>query len=45
MKYKCGFSKLLRIDDIQKELQNIFKTKIDLVPDFNKSILKDLINL
>lgn len=44
-KYKDGFSKLLRIDDIKKELQSTFKTPIDLVPDSNKSILKDLINV
>jgi len=44
-KYKGGFAKLLRIDDVKKELQNIFKTSIDLVPDSNKSILKDLINV
>jgi predicted nucleotidyltransferase len=44
-KYKDGFSKLLRIDDIKKELQNTFKAPIDLVPDSNKSILKDLINV
>jgi len=44
-KYKGGFAKLLRIDDIKKELQSIFKTPIDLVPDSNKSILKDLINV
>ncbi|MEA3371389.1 MAG: nucleotidyltransferase domain-containing protein, partial [Campylobacterota bacterium] len=37
--YKGGFAKLLRIDDIKKELQSIFKTQIDLVPDSNKSIL------
>jgi len=43
--YKDGFSKLLRIDDIKKELQSIFKAPIDLVPDSNKSILKDLINV
>ncbi len=43
--YKGGFAKLLRIDAIKKELQNIFKTPIDLVPDANKSILKDLINV
>jgi len=44
-KYKGGFAKLLRIDDIKKELQSIFKTPIDLIPDSNKSILKDLINV
>jgi predicted nucleotidyltransferase len=27
-KYKDGFSKLLRIDDIKKELQTVFKTPI-----------------
>ncbi|MEA1955910.1 MAG: nucleotidyltransferase domain-containing protein [Campylobacterota bacterium] len=43
LKYTGGFSKLLRIDSIKGELQNIFKTKIDLVPDSNKSILKDII--
>lgn len=45
LKYKDGFAKLLRIDDIKKELQSIFKTPIDLVPDSNKSVLKDLINV
>ena len=45
LKYKGGFAKLLRIDDIKKELQSVFKTKIDLVPDTNKSIFKDLINV
>jgi len=45
LKYKGGFAKLLRIDDIRKELQSIFKTPIDLVPDTNKSILKELINV
>ena len=44
-KYKDGFSKLLRIEDIKKELQALFKSPIDLVPDTNKSILKDLINV
>jgi uncharacterized protein len=44
-KYKGGFAKLLRIDDIKKELESIFKTPIDLVPDTNKSILKGLINV
>jgi uncharacterized protein len=43
--YRDGFAKLLRIDDIKKELQNTFKAPIDLVPDSNKSILKDLINV
>ncbi len=44
-KYKDGFSKILRIDDIKKELQYIFKTPIDLVPDNNQSILKDLVHV
>jgi len=45
LKYKGGFAKLLRIEDIKKELQSIFHKPIDLVPDTNKSILKDLINV
>ncbi len=45
LNYKGGFAKLLRIDAIKEELQTIFKTPIDLVPDANKSILKDLINV
>ena len=44
-KYKDGFSKLLRIDDIKNELQKVFKAKIDLVPDNNKILLKDMINV
>ena len=44
-KYKDGFSKLLRIDDIKKELQSVFKAKIDLVPDNNKTLLKDMISV
>lgn len=42
-KYKGGFSKLLRIQDIKKELQSIFHKSIDLVPDTNKKILRDII--
>lgn len=45
LKYKDGFSKLLRIDGIKSELQALFKTPIDLVPDTNKSILNGLINV
>ena len=44
-KYKDGFSKLLRIEDIKSELQTLFKKPIDLVPDNNKAILKDLIDV
>jgi len=43
LKYKDGFSKLLRIDDIKQELKSIFHTKIDLVPSNNKNLLKDII--
>ena len=43
LKYRDGFSKLLRIEDIKQELQNIFKTKIDLVPTNNKKLFKDII--
>ena len=42
-KYSGGFSKLLRIDDIKKELQNIFKKQVHFVPNSNKIIMKDLI--
>jgi len=45
LNYKGGFAKLLRIDEVKKELQAIFHTPIDLVPDTNKSILKELINV
>ncbi len=44
-KYRDGFSKLLRIEDIKRELQAIFKRPVDLVPNENKSIMKDLINV
>jgi len=44
-KYKDGFSKLLRIDEIKKELQSIFKTPVDLVPDTNKNIIRELVNV
>ena len=43
IKYKDGFSKLLRIDNIKSELQQTFKTKIDFVPDSNKELLKDIV--
>ena len=43
LKYKDGFSKILRIDYIKEELQQTFKTKIDFVSDNNKSILSDII--
>lgn len=44
-KYVGGFSKLLRIDSIKEELQAIFKKEVDFVPDSNKKIMKDLINV
>jgi predicted nucleotidyltransferase len=44
-KYKDGFSKILRIDEIKEELQNIFHTRVDLVSNSNKSILKELIDV
>ena len=45
LRYKGGFAKILRIEDIKKELQVIFHKSIDLVPDTNKSILRDLTNV
>jgi len=42
-KYIGGFSKLLRIEKIKEDLENIFHKKVDLIPDTNKKILKDLI--
>ncbi len=44
-KYIDGFSKLLRIESIKNELESILKKKIDFVPDSNKKIIKDLINV
>lgn len=41
--YKDGFSKILRIEEIKEELQNNFKTKVDFVPDTNKSLLKNIV--
>jgi hypothetical protein len=43
VKYRDGFSKLLRIDDIRDELQKEFNSKVDFVPDTNKKIFKDII--
>jgi len=42
-KYKDGFSKLLRIDDIKNNLTKRFNTKVDLVPDTNKKLFDKLI--
>ena len=44
-KYQGGFAKLLRIDEIKKELQSIFKAPVDLVPDTNKSILSEIVDV
>ncbi|HIP55997.1 MAG TPA: nucleotidyltransferase domain-containing protein [Arcobacter sp.] len=42
-KYIGGFSKLLRIDDIKKELESTFSKQVDFIPDTNKNITQDLI--
>ena len=41
--YPNAFSKLIRIEEIQKELKSIFKREVDFVSDSNKKIMKDLI--
>ncbi|MGM0623011.1 MAG: nucleotidyltransferase family protein [Campylobacterota bacterium] len=41
--YKDGFSKLLRIEDIKKELQKTLQTNVDFVPDTNTTIFEDII--
>jgi len=43
-KYKDGFSKLLRIEDIKSELEELLSAKVDLVPYSDKKF-KDLINV
>jgi len=45
IKYKDGFSKILRIEEIKQELEKVFKTKVDLVPNSNKSIIDGIINV
>jgi len=42
-KYRGGFAKLLKIDNVKKELQSVFKKPVDLVSNSNKNILKDII--
>lgn len=44
-KYNGGFEKLLRIEDIKKDLEKEFHTKVDLIPDTNKKIIRDLIHV
>lgn len=39
-KYQDGFSKLIRLDEIKKDLENQFKTKVDFVSDNNKDLLQ-----
>ena len=41
--YPNAFSKLIRIEEIQKELKSIFKREVDFVSDNNKKILDDII--
>ena len=42
-KYKGGFAKLLKLDEIKEDLQKIFKKSIDLVPNNNIKILNKVI--
>ncbi|MBE0497035.1 MAG: nucleotidyltransferase domain-containing protein [Campylobacterales bacterium] len=37
--YKDGFSKLLRLEEVRKELANHLKAKVDFVPDKNQAIV------
>ncbi len=41
--YKDGFSKVLKIESIKEELQEVLKYKVDFISDNNHKILKDLI--
>ncbi len=40
-----GFAKLIRLEAIQKDLSSRLGTFVDLVPDANTAILKDLIRV
>ncbi len=42
-KHKDGFSKLLRLDAIKEDLEKRLKTKVDFVPDKNKTILDEVL--
>jgi predicted nucleotidyltransferase len=42
-KYKGGFSKLIKIDDIKKELEKQFQKPVDFVSDSNKKIIQGLL--
>lgn len=43
-KYQDGFSKLLRIEDIKKELEKVFQRKVDLVSlnSSNKELIEQI---
>lgn len=41
--YQDGFSKLLRIEAIKDEIKALLHTPIDLVPDTNKKIIKEIV--
>ena len=41
--YHGGFAKLLRLNDIRRELEGIFHKPVDLVSNSNKAILKDVL--
>ena len=40
-KYKDGFSKLLKLEEIKEHLKDTFKTKIDLIP-YNKKFKESI---
>lgn len=42
-KYKDGFSKILRIEDVRNELQKTLHSKVDFISDSNKKIFEDII--
>ncbi len=44
-KYRDGFAKLLRIDEIRKELENELHKKVDLVPDANPEVTEGMIRV
>ena len=40
-KYKDGFSQILRLDDIRKELEKLFGKKVDFIPYKSDKIKED----
>ena len=44
-RYKDGFSKLLRLEEIKEELEKHFHARVDFVPDSNASLLKGMIRV